>query len=743
MVLRGESSDQGNRGLDLEKDIIRIPECDMTAMAERFKLTLIGRVLHLGGRSIEALISQLPRPRIWNVEGRVRGRNLGNGRFQFDFDNERDLQAVLNKRPCHFNHWSFALERWEPFTREDFPNTIPFWVQVTGVPVHFWNDGTFTEIAKALGTKMAIDATSARIQISVNIDKPLQFEGTVGFPNGDTGKVTFLYVGLHRYCFTCKMISHDENSCPELTEAQREQKRLQRLALNSPGAQRQLPAYDPGQERKQGNKRPRSPSLDLHRQSPPRKFQTDSAYGRNKRYDNNKESRAFKSNQTNMSYHHERSYQRNNYNSESFRHGVWSWLDKEHPNPRVTRRDDSAGIRSNTQHRSREKSRDYIPRAATARGKGENFSREANGSRQQEWRPRVSQSYNSDRTRDSHKVRVFVPRGMNHSTPVSTGADQDGTDSQRTISEHPRNFTNNGTQGSGHLVVHRNETEEEKRRRLKGKAVMAPLDATPMSKAKDATSSAILIGRNTIIIGDQPSNRPTSQRALIGQTAESAQGRQNASFERASLNDTAAREAELLDDDMLTEEQAKHVTMTAEDEAEVDRLVSEFGDVIMDENMMENDDLLVDEPGFDAEKIDAISQLSPMQVQNEPDETMGQKNLSSHRHEKSQRAEHETKKHATSVQPMLKAPLDMIATDKGVAKKKPASNADVKGARASKKLAAQKGRASPKKVRGSGIPQKSASQKVPRIEVFPSANSKKSLSLSGSVVSQKPPSKKI
>ncbi|XP_048599889.1 uncharacterized protein LOC125580002 [Brassica napus] len=371
-----------------------------------------------GGRSIEALISQLPRPRIWNVEGRVRGRNLGNGRFQFDFDNERDLQAVLNKRPCHFNHWSFALERWEPFTREDFPNTIPFWVQVTGVPVHFWNDDTFTEIAKALGTKMAIDATSARIQISVNIDKPLQFEGTVGFPNGDTGKVTFLYVGLHRYCFTCKMISHDENSCPELTETQREQKRLQRLALNSPGAQRQLPAHDPGQERKQGNKRPHSPSLDLHRQSPPPQG--------------------------------------------SSRHGVWSRLDKEYPIPRVIRRDESAGIRSNTQHMSREQRQDYIPHADITRGKGENISREFNGSRQQEWRPRVSQSYTSDRTRDSHNDRVFVPREMNRSTPMSTGVDQDDTDSQRTISEHPRIFTNNGTQGSGHLVVHRNETEEEK-----------------------------------------------------------------------------------------------------------------------------------------------------------------------------------------------------------------------------------------------------------------------------------------
>ncbi|KAF2543823.1 hypothetical protein F2Q68_00032164 [Brassica cretica] len=470
-----------------------------------------------------------------------------------------------------------------------------------------------------------------------------------------------------------------------------------------------------GESPDQGNR-------DLHRQSPPRKVQTDVAYGRNKRYGTNKESRGFESNQTNRSHNHEHSYQRNKYNSESSRHGVWSRLDKEYPIPRVIRRDESAGIRSNTQHMSREQRQDYIPHADITRGKGENISREFNGSRQQEWRPKVSQSYTSDRTRDSHKDRVFVPREMNCSTLMSTGVDQDDTDSQRTISEHPRIFTNNGTQGSGHLVVHRNETEEEKRRRLKGKAIMAPLDATPMSKAKDATSSTILIGRNTIIIGDQPSFRPTSQRALIGQTAESAQGRQNASSERATIIDTATREEGILDDDMLTEEQAKQVTMTAEDEAEVDRLVSEFGDVIMDENMMENDDLLVDEPGFDAEKIDAISQLSPMQspmqVQKEPDEEMGPKNPSSHRHEKAQRAEHENKKHVASAQPMLEVPLDMIVTDKGVAKKKPASSAVVKGARASKKLAAQRGRASPKKARGSGIPKKSASHKVPRIEVL-------------------------
>lgn len=177
LLLRKGGSSAGDRhALQVEDDIIRIPECDLNDVKERFRLTLIGRVFHTRGRSIDALINLLPRPRIWNVEGRVRGLNLGNGRFQFDFDNEVDLQMVLNKRPCHFNQWRFALERWEPFTSETFPSTILFWINVTGVPVHFRNNNIFTEIANALGNKLLVDDKKARIQVSIDADKPLQFE---------------------------------------------------------------------------------------------------------------------------------------------------------------------------------------------------------------------------------------------------------------------------------------------------------------------------------------------------------------------------------------------------------------------------------------------------------------------------------------------------------------------------------------------------------------------------------------
>ncbi|CAA7036808.1 unnamed protein product [Microthlaspi erraticum] len=229
-ALRREGSATPTRmRLNMDNEIIQIPDCDYNAVAEQFKLTLIGRTFHREGRSIDALINMLPKPKIWDVEGRVQGINLGNGRFQFDFDHEEDMNKVLAKRPWHFNRWSFALEKWEPFTRDDFPNTMLFWVSVIGVPVHFWNVPTFTEIGKVLGLVTKIDAKRSKFQVSLNADKPLQFERKVSFPNGDIATVSLTYEGLQRYCFTCKLLSHEEGTCPQLTEEQREEKKKLRI----------------------------------------------------------------------------------------------------------------------------------------------------------------------------------------------------------------------------------------------------------------------------------------------------------------------------------------------------------------------------------------------------------------------------------------------------------------------------------------------------------------------------------
>lgn len=171
-------------------------------------------------------------------------------------------------------------------------------------------------------------------------------------------------------------------------------------------------------------------------------------------------------------------------------------------------------------------------------------------------------------------------------------------------------------------VDHRNESEEERRRRLKGKAIMTSNADTLMQQANDTTSTALLIGRNTIIIKEPSARVPSKHNLLKSQEKSSGCIKPRQEEEITGKEKTLPSHGilEVGDEDLLNEEQAKLITLTEEEEAEVDKLTSKFDGVIMDDNMMENDDLLVDDPGYEAEQIEAISQLSPMIIQ---DDNMG------------------------------------------------------------------------------------------------------------------------
>lgn len=337
-----------------------------------------------------------------------------------------------------------------------------------------------------------------------------------------------------------------------------------------------------------------------------------------------------------------------------------------------------------------------------------------------------------------------MPRDLPRETSRTIRVEQERADSQRTVSEQLGNATKVGEHGSGLLVVHRNESEEERRRRLKGKAIMTSKVETPMSRAKDAGSTALLIGRNAIIIREP---------SALGSPKSNSPGNQEKGTSRHKIrkgedsvmrNETLSSHGNFVlgKDDFLNEEQAKMITLTAAEEAEVDKLTSDFDGVIMNKNMMENDDLLIDEPGYEEEQIEAISQLSPMHIQEENmgDESDAEQQLATTEVARSRKVQdgirsdthQEGGEHNKERQPPAK----------GFLKRKPTTTTEVKGAQASKKFQAHRGR-SPKKNKGSGMILKSNSHKVPRHEVFPSAGSKKVLFLSGSVVSRKPPSKKI
>lgn len=272
-ILTNSASSLNQHQEEEDEDLVILPDVDNSELIAQFKLSLVGRLFNRDRRSVEALISLLPRPSIWDVEGRVRGLDLGNHRFQFDFECEADLLKVLNKRPCHFNKWSFSLERWTPHIGDTFPNTMAFWICAIGIPTHFWLDPIFKALGDRLGTVGPIEAKSAKFQVEINVDLPLKFALRARLPSGETVPVKLEYVNLHRWCLHCRHISHEADSCPELSENQRRDFKLAREADRD---QENLSRKDftrngepvrrlPSAETKSGMMQDRRPTAETHR----------------------------------------------------------------------------------------------------------------------------------------------------------------------------------------------------------------------------------------------------------------------------------------------------------------------------------------------------------------------------------------------------------------------------------------------------------------------------------------------
>ena len=158
-------------------------------------------------------------PKIWKVEKRVVGADLGMGRFQFHFDKEEDIVAVLEMQPYHFDYWMIALARWQPKMMRDFPSEIPFWIKIEGVPTEFWSTPTFQSIGDAIGETTDVDLDYGKMWVIIDGCKELCFETTVDFKGGEyyeeeEALVTLKFEKLFGHCSLCLNLCHDLGSCP-------------------------------------------------------------------------------------------------------------------------------------------------------------------------------------------------------------------------------------------------------------------------------------------------------------------------------------------------------------------------------------------------------------------------------------------------------------------------------------------------------------------------------------------------
>ncbi|RID58716.1 hypothetical protein BRARA_F01993 [Brassica rapa] len=168
-------------------------------------------------QEMKALFTNLLK--IWKLEERVTGIDLGFGKFQFNFKMEEDLEAVVKQQPFHFDYWMLSLAR-----SCSGSESLESRLSLGTVP-------TFESIGRAMGRIIAVDLDQNRVQVVIDAFKELCFETNVDFKGGEfyDGKevaVSLRYEKLFGYCKLCASLCHKEELCPlQLKNSKRSQKR--------------------------------------------------------------------------------------------------------------------------------------------------------------------------------------------------------------------------------------------------------------------------------------------------------------------------------------------------------------------------------------------------------------------------------------------------------------------------------------------------------------------------------------
>lgn len=103
---------------------ITVAHFDNSDLIKSCSKILVGRCMNPPAQEMKALLSNLPK--IWNLVDRVVGKDLGMGKFQFEFEKEEDIDGVLKLQPYHFDYWMLALAKWQPKRSPNYPSEIPF-----------------------------------------------------------------------------------------------------------------------------------------------------------------------------------------------------------------------------------------------------------------------------------------------------------------------------------------------------------------------------------------------------------------------------------------------------------------------------------------------------------------------------------------------------------------------------------------------------------------------------------------
>ncbi|XP_057770775.1 uncharacterized protein At4g02000-like [Salvia miltiorrhiza] len=194
-------------------------------------LCLVGRFLTDQPINFNLMRSRLAS--IWRPGKGVFMKDIGQGRFIFQFFHELDLLWVYDGGSWSFGNFPLILHRLKKgeFSLAVPLDSLPFWVQIHDLPAGYLTEGVGKLLGNFIGDFLEYDSTNSSsvwrqyMRIRVGIRVLLKRFKKIKHKDGSSFIVNFKYERLNVFCFLCERLGNSESLCELIFSAMKDTKR--------------------------------------------------------------------------------------------------------------------------------------------------------------------------------------------------------------------------------------------------------------------------------------------------------------------------------------------------------------------------------------------------------------------------------------------------------------------------------------------------------------------------------------
>ena len=159
---------------------------------------------------------------IWRPKNGFKVRRVGDHIILFIFDNEDEVEKIIEGEPWSFDKHLVKLKRYDyniPIQDLVFGH-VSLWVQVHDFPTKYLSREVAEKLCKAMGvvnkesSLVEVDrGTVMRVRVKVDVTLPLCRGQIFKLGNGSKGWVSFKYEQLPNVCYWCGRLNHVDKDC--------------------------------------------------------------------------------------------------------------------------------------------------------------------------------------------------------------------------------------------------------------------------------------------------------------------------------------------------------------------------------------------------------------------------------------------------------------------------------------------------------------------------------------------------